>query len=166
MGGGGQVLGARRQVLQGPKDRAFLNYPISAGDFSDFLREIDERLGSPEFRAEMGMPKTLNYITLAGLGKAKLKLKLPIDEEGYIAAKLYRSTLEDGKDEITEPAHLDALAERLRGKMARVIARPKRLWVSCVSYGLQFELVKLEYDTVAAPRTPSEDASDEPEFVD
>ena len=147
------------------KDRALLNYPISAGDVSDFLREIDERPGSPEFRAEMGMPETLNYITLAGLCKTKLKLKLPIDEDGYIATKLYRSTLEGGRDEITEPARLDSLAERLRGKMVRVIVRPKRLWVSSAAYGLQFELAKLAYDSVV-PRTPSEDASDEPEFED
>ena len=44
------------------KDRAFLNYPISAGDFSDVLRSVDERLGAPEFRKEMGMPKDLNYM--------------------------------------------------------------------------------------------------------
>ena len=65
------------------------------------------------------MPKTLNYITLAGLGKTKLKLKLPINEDGYIATKLYKSTLEGGRDEITEPVHLDSLAERLRDKMVR-----------------------------------------------
>ena len=112
------------------------------------------------------MPKTLNYIARAGLGKTKLKLRLPIDEDGRVAAKLYKSTLEGGKDEITELVHLDALAERLPDKMVRVIVRPMRLWVSSVSYGLQFELLKLEYESVAVPRTPSEDASDEPEFVD
>ena len=75
----------------------------------------------------MGMPKAPNYMTLAGLGKTKLKLKLPMDEEGYITARLYKSTLEGNRAEITEPVHLDAMAERLRDKMARVIVRPMRL---------------------------------------
>ena len=67
---------------------------------------------------------------------------------------------------MSEALHLDPLADRLRGKMARVIVRPKRLWVSSVACGLQFEVLKLEYESIAVPRTLSEGGSDEPEFED
>jgi hypothetical protein len=50
--------------------------------------------------------------------------------------------------------------------MVRVIVRPKRLWVSSVAYGLQFEVLKLEYESLVCPRTPSEESHGEPEFED
>ena len=62
--------------------------------------------------------------------------------------------------------HLDELADGLVDKMLRVIERPRRLWVSSASYGLQFEVLKLEYQSLVCPRTPSEESNEEPEFED
>ena len=58
--------------------------------------------------------------------------------------------------------HIDTLAGRLTNNMARVIVQAKRLWVSSLAYGLQFEVAKLEYESMAIPGTLSDDG--EPEF--
>ena len=106
----------------------------------------------------------MNYLKLSGLGKTKLKRNLPIDEYGLLTAELYKSGVEC-KTEVKD-VHLDELADRRVNKMLRVIARPKRLWVSNVSNGLQFEVLKLEYQSVVCPRTPSEESDGEPELED
>ena len=48
--------------------------------------------------------------------------------------------------------------------MLRVIVQVKRLWISSLAYGLQLEVIKLEYESMSIPGTLSDDG--EPDFED
>ena len=59
---------------------------------------------------------------------------------------------------------IDTLGGRLNNNMARAIVQVKRLWISSLAYGLQFEVVSLEYESMPIPGALSDDG--EPELED